>query len=98
MARLAGGGIAVVREVLAGEGTWYLVRFGADPTWVEVGSGGPNDESSSPATDPIFRAGPYAAILLPTGFGPFEVIWEVGGGGRYRCDLGGALTTPGPCR
>lgn len=90
-------GVGLVREVLAGPDTWYLLWFGVAPTEVEamVGTGDGDLQPLEP--DGIHRLGRTVAIVVPTERGPLQLTWEVGGGARYRCDLGRPRADAGSC-
>ncbi len=93
IAGLDGDGVGLVRQVPAGQDTWYLLRFGTDPTDVEVDVGSEDGDGEQAWTaleaDRISRSGPYAAIVVPTTIESFRLGWEVRGGARYRTEVGG---------
>lgn len=101
--------VAVVRKILAGADTWYLIRFGAEPRSVSVAfppatpaPEAPATKTSAPRpaeskTDPMsWLAGPYVAVLLPTDSGPFTVTWDAGGT-SLTCRFGLRLTAANLC-
>lgn len=88
--RMGSDGIAVVRRILAGPDTWYITLFGAEPATISVGVGA---DSAPLRAERVYRAGRYAAILVPNDSRDLTLTWKLRTGGRYRCALAG---TAGP--
>ncbi len=99
---LSSGDVALVRAVLAGDRTWHLLRFGRDPADVtidlDLGTGTEQGAGTTAGVGGrVTWSGPYAAVVLPTGPGPYRLGWTETGGRRYRCTIDLAGPAPPSC-
>lgn len=82
-----------VWTIVAGTDTWYFLFFAKDVVEVDARSedGAPIDPSS------IYRAGMFAAVLIPTDSTGLSLTWKLQTGGPFSCHFDRLTAGPPSC-
>lgn len=78
---LGAGDVAVVRQSIAGDSTWYFLLFGDEIDEVAVELDGEHDL----AAERLFHTRRFVALLMPNDHARSELRWTTSDGRHHRC-------------
>lgn len=91
--RIADNGVSVLADIVSGDKTWYMIRFGREIDGLEVQL----DGSTDLGRQGIFVGGPHAVLLLPNDHERVRLTWHISEGIRYECGFAQGLTETTTC-